>query len=39
MENLRTFVNEQCRVIADGIQEEAEHWKEIHAMLQQLNLT
>ncbi|CAF2053216.1 unnamed protein product [Rotaria magnacalcarata] len=35
MENLRTFVNEQCRIIADGIQEEADHWKEIHAMLQQ----
>ncbi|UJR30842.1 hypothetical protein I4U23_018357 [Adineta vaga] len=35
MENLRTFVHEQCRVISDGIQEEADHWKEIHAMLQQ----
>ncbi|CAF1208540.1 unnamed protein product [Rotaria sordida] len=35
MENLRTFVNEQCRIISDGIQEEADHWKEIHAMLQQ----
>ncbi len=35
MENLRTFVNEQCRIISDGIQEEADHWKEIYAMLQQ----
>ncbi|CAF0775656.1 unnamed protein product [Adineta steineri] len=35
MENLRTFVHEQCRIISDGIQEEADHWKEIHAMLQQ----
>lgn len=35
MENLRTFVMEQCRIISDGIQEEADHWKEIHAMLQQ----
>lgn len=35
MENLRTFVSEQCRIIADGIQEESEHWREIHAMLQQ----
>ncbi|CAF4662558.1 unnamed protein product [Rotaria sp. Silwood1] len=35
MENLRRFVNEQCRIISDGIQEEADHWKEIHAMLQQ----
>ncbi|CAF0906973.1 unnamed protein product [Adineta ricciae] len=35
MENLRTFVTEQCRIISDGIQEEADHWKEIHAMLQQ----
>ncbi len=35
MENLHAFVNEQCRIISDGIQEEADHWKEIHAMLQQ----
>ncbi|CAF0848545.1 unnamed protein product [Rotaria sp. Silwood1] len=35
MENLRAFVTEQCRIISDGIQEEADHWKEIHAMLQQ----
>lgn len=35
MENMRTFVMEQCRIISDGIQEEADHWKEIHAMLQQ----
>ncbi|CAF0850851.1 unnamed protein product [Adineta ricciae] len=35
MENLRTFVSEQCRIISDGIREEADHWKEIHAMLQQ----
>ncbi len=35
MENLRIFVNEQCRIISDGIQEEADHWKEIYAMLQQ----
>jgi hypothetical protein len=35
MENLRSFVDEQCRIISDGIREEADHWKEIHAMLQQ----
>ncbi|CAF1371194.1 unnamed protein product [Rotaria sordida] len=35
MENLRTFVTEQCHIISDGIQEEADHWKEIHTMLQQ----
>ncbi|CAF1391518.1 unnamed protein product [Rotaria magnacalcarata] len=35
MENLGAFVTEQCRIISDGIQEEADHWKEIHAMLQQ----
>ncbi|CAF4333564.1 unnamed protein product [Rotaria sp. Silwood2] len=35
MENLRAFVTEQCHIISDGIQEEADHWKEIHAMLQQ----
>lgn len=38
MENLRSFVTEQCRVIIDGVQEEADHWKEIHAMLQQFVL-
>lgn len=35
MENLRTFASEQCRMISDAIHEEADHWKEIHAMLQQ----
>ena len=38
MENLRTFVTDQCRIISDGIQEEADHWKEIHAMLQQYDI-
>ena len=39
MDNLRAFVGEQCRIISDGIQEEADHWREIHAMLQQYCLS
>ena len=35
MKNLGGFVQEQCRMISNAIQEEADHWKEIHAMLQQ----
>lgn len=35
MENVRQIVNEHCNIIQQIIQEEAEHWKEIHAVLDQ----
>ncbi len=35
MENIRTIVNEHCNIIQEIIREEAEHWKEIHAVMDQ----
>jgi hypothetical protein len=35
MENVRTIVNEHCNIIQQIIREEDEHWKEIHAVMNQ----
>ncbi|CAF0928592.1 unnamed protein product [Didymodactylos carnosus] len=35
MENLRTFVDKRRAEIIEAVQEEADHWKEIHALLNQ----
>jgi hypothetical protein len=35
MENIRAIVNEHCNIIQEVIREEAEHWKEIHAVMDQ----
>lgn len=35
METVRGLVQEHCHFIQQILQEEAEHWKEIHAVLDQ----
>jgi hypothetical protein len=35
MENVRAIVNEHCNIIQQIIHEEADHWKEIHAIMDQ----
>ncbi|CAF2744583.1 unnamed protein product [Rotaria sp. Silwood2] len=35
MENLRVIVKEHCNIIQQIIHEEAEHWKEIHSVMNQ----
>jgi hypothetical protein len=35
MESVRAIVNEHCNIIQQIIGEEAEHWKEIHAVMDQ----
>jgi hypothetical protein len=35
MENVRAIVQEHCNIIQQIIHEEDEHWKEIHAVMNQ----
>ncbi|CAF0974640.1 unnamed protein product [Adineta steineri] len=35
MENVRAIVNEHCNIIQQIIHEEADHWKEIHSIMDQ----
>lgn len=35
MESIRAIVKEHCDIIQEVIHEEAEHWKEIHSVLNQ----
>ena len=35
MENVRAIINEHCNIIQQIIREEADHWKEIHAVMDQ----
>lgn len=35
MESVRAVVQEHCNIIQQIIGEEAEHWKEIHAVMDQ----
>lgn len=35
MENIRAIIYEHCQTIQQVLEEEAEHWKEIHAVLDQ----
>jgi hypothetical protein len=35
MEHVRAVVQEHCNIIQEIIREEDEHWKEIHAVMDQ----
>ena len=35
MESVRAIVQEHCNIIQEIIREEDEHWKEIHAVMDQ----
>jgi hypothetical protein len=35
MEHVRSIIDEHCLMIRQIIQEESEHWKEIHAVMDQ----
>ena len=39
MENVRAKIQEHCNMIQQIIHEEAEHWKEIHFVLDQYELS
>lgn len=38
MDHVRSIVKEHCDIIQQIIHEEAEHWKEIHAVMDQYDL-